>query len=411
MSGHFKASKISENVHWVGAIDWTIRDFHGYSTPRGTTYNAYLITGEKNILVDTVKKPYWGEMMSRISSVIDPRKIDIIISNHAEMDHSGSLPETVKFIQPEKVLASVKGVEALSDQLHPDFHIESVADGQKMGFGNIELNFMETRMIHWPDSMFTFMTDDNILFSQDAFGMHYATYERFDYELDDSVLKWEAAKYFANIVMLFAPVIKKIVDKVIQTGWPIRLIAPDHGPIWKRDIGNIIDQYNRWCTHKPTNKAVIVFDTMWNSTSLMARVIGEGIRAGGMKAKLLPLSVLQRADIATEILDSGALLVGSPTLNRLMFPTVADTLNYLKGLKPINLVAGAFGSYGWSGEAATDIQDILKSMGLNMMPEPIKIKYVPDEEALEKCFSWGLDVAAAMKDTCDKERGCDVGRI
>jgi len=398
-------------VHWVGAIDWTIRDFHGYSTPRGTTYNSYLITGEKNILVDCVKKPYWEEMMDRISSVIDPRKIDIIISNHAEMDHSGSLPETVKYVQPEKVLASIKGVEALTDQLHPDFHIEGVQDGSSLPLGNMQLQFMETRMVHWPDSMFTFLTEDNVLFSQDAFGMHYATYERFDNELDDSILMWEAAKYFANIVMLFAPVIKKTIDKVISAGWPIKLIAPDHGPIWKRDIGDIIDAYMRWCSHKPTNKAVIVFDTMWNSTSLMARVIGEGIRAGGMKAKLLPLSVLQRADIATEVLDSGALLVGSPTLNRLMFPTVADTLNYLKGLKPTNVVAGAFGSYGWSGEAATDIHETLKGMGLDMMPEPLKIKFVPDDAALETCFNWGMEVARKMQSACDKERGCDVGRI
>ena len=411
MSGHFKAVKISENVHWVGAIDWTIRDFHGYSTPRGTTYNSYLITGQKNILVDTVKKPYWDEMMSRISSVINPKNVDIIISNHAEMDHSGSLPETVKVIEPEKVLASAKGVEALADQLHHDFHIEAVTDGATIPLGGHELSFMETRMIHWPDSMFTFLHGDNILFSQDAFGMHYATYERFDHELDDSILMWEAAKYFANIVMLFAPVITKTIDKVIASGWPIRMIAPDHGPIWKRDIGDIIDQYQRWCHHKPTNKAVLVFDTMWNSTSLMARVIGEGIRAGGMKAKLLPLSVLQRADIATEVLDAGALLVGSPTLNRLMFPTVADTMNYLKGLKPINLVAGAFGSYGWSGEAATDIHEILKGMGLNMMPEPFKIKFVPDDAALDKCFNWGLQIADAMKAACDREKGCDVARL
>ncbi len=398
-------------MHWVGAIDWTIRDFHGYGTPRGTTYNSYLITGEKNILIDCVKKPYWEEMMDRISSVIDPKKIDIIISNHAEMDHSGSLPETVKYVQPEKVLASIKGVEALTDQLHPDFHIEGVQDGSSLPLGNMQLQFMETRMVHWPDSMFTFLTEDNVLFSQDAFGMHYATYERFDNELDDSILMWEAAKYFANIVMLFVPIIKKTIDKVISAGWPIKLIAPDHGPIWKRDIGDIIDAYMRWCSHKPTNKAVIVFDTMWNSTSLMARVIGEGIRAGGMKAKLLPLSVLQRADIATEVLDSGALLVGSPTLNRLMFPTVADTLNYLKGLKPTNVVAGAFGSYGWSGEAATDIHETLKSMGLDMMPEPLKIKFVPDDAALETCFNWGMEVARKMQSACDKEKGCDVGRI
>lgn len=398
-------------MHWVGAIDWTIRDFHGYGTPRGTTYNSYLITGEKNILVDCVKKQYWEEMMDRISSVIDPRKIDIIVSNHAEMDHSGSLPDTVKYVQPEKVLASIKGVDALTDQLHPDFHIEGVQDGSSLPLGNMELRFMETRMVHWPDSMFTFLTEDNVLFSQDAFGMHYATYERFDSELDDSILMWEAAKYFANIVMLFAPIIKKTIDKVLAAGWPIRLIAPDHGPIWKRDIGDIIDAYMRWCSHKPTNKAVIVFDTMWNSTSLMARVIGEGIRAGGMKAKLLPLAVLPRADIATEVLDSGALLVGSPTLNRLMFPTVADTLNYLKGLKPTNIVAGAFGSYGWSGEAATDIHETLKGMGLDMMPEPLKLKFVPDDAALETCFNWGMEVAKKMQSACDREKGCDVGRI
>ena len=388
----FQAVKVSDHVHWVGAIDWAVRDFHGYLTSRGTTYNAYLITGDKAILVDTVRAPFMQEMLSRIASVIDPGKIDYIISNHSEMDHTGCLPEVIKTVKPEKVFASAMGVKTLGEHFHHlEQEITAVKDGERLSLGNTNLSFIETRMIHWPDSMFTYLAEDKLLFSQDGFGMHLASSVRFADEIDKDILEWEAAKYFANILLPFSALILKLLDRVKQLGLPINLIAPDHGPIWRReeDIDWIVEHYYNWALQKPARKGVVVYDTMWQSTAAMARAIAEGIAGCGVETKVLPLRANHRSDVATEILDAGALLVGSPTINNNMFPTVADAMTYIKGLKPQNLIGAAFGSYGWAGEAVGQLTDILKGMKVNLVSEGLKVKYVPDENALAQCYALG----------------------
>jgi len=398
MKGPFKAIKISDDVWWVGAIDWTIRDFHGYSTSRGTTYNAYLIKADKITLMDTVKAPFREELISRISSVMDPGDIDYIISNHSEMDHSGCLCEMVRFIKPEKVFASKIGKMALFQNLNIDCEITPVKDGETLSLGNKTLKFIETRMLHWPDSMFSYLIEDEILFAQDGFGMHLACYERFDDQVDLEILKTETAKYYANIILLYSPIVRKLLEKVEKAGLKFKLIAPDHGSVWRKHINKIIEWYGIWSSQKPTRKAVITYDTMWNSTALMARAIADGIAAGGAHVDVMPLSVCHRSDIVTEILNAGALIVGSPTLNNNIFPTVVDTLIYLKGLKPANLIGAAFGSYGWSGESVKQIEGYLEAMKVEIVEGGIKVKYVPTAEDLQKCFELGGSVADRLKD-------------
>lgn len=397
MESGFKAVKVSEHVYWVGAIDWDIRDFHGYSTLRGSTYNAYLIEADDIILIDTVKRRFKDELLARVASVTDPKNIRYIISNHSEPDHSGSLYEVIKEVEPERVFASRLGVKDLAGYYGED-GIEAVADAQAMKLGGVDLTFIETRMIHWPDSMMTYLADDKLLFSQDGFGMHLATSERFADEIDAGELAEENAKYFANILLPYRKIIVKLLDRVRELGVPIEILAPDHGPIWRQDIERPIRQYYEWCAQEPKLKAVITFDTMWGSTEAMARAVEEGLEAEGVDVIVLPLKSSDRSVVLTEILDAGALVVGSPTINNNIFPSVADVLTYARGLKPGNLVGAAFGSYGWSGEGARQVNEYLDQMKVELVAEPLNLQFVPDAEGIEQCRALGASVAARLKE-------------
>jgi flavorubredoxin len=398
MSGPLRAVKVSEHVHWVGAIDWDIRNFHGYSTHRGTTYNAYIITAERPTLVDSVKAPFRDELLSRVSSVVDPADIEIVVSNHAEMDHSGSLVEVVDAVGPEKVVASPMGVKALGAHFRGRLDVSEVADGDSLSLGDLTLRFYETRMLHWPDSMFTYLEEDGVLFSQDAFGMHLAGSERFDDEVDRCALLEEAATYYANILLPYSPQIKKLLERVDKLGLEPSLVAPDHGPIWRSGFAGILESYARWADQKPTLKAVVAYDTMWGSTAKMARAIADGLAEAGASPRLVNLSSSHRSDLASELLEAGALLVGTPTINNNMFPTLGDALSYVGGLRPQNLIGAVFGSYGWSGEGTSQAASILERMKVELVAEPLQVQYVPDDAALERCRELGVRVAGALAD-------------
>lgn len=396
MPNVFKPIRITDKVYWVGAIDWNIRDFHGYTTKRGSTYNAYLILADKVTLIDTVKAPFREELLSRISALIDPKKIDYVISNHSEMDHSGCLPEIIRETGPEKVFASQMGVKALKEHFGIDHEIIAVKDGEELSLGNMNLQFTETRMLHWPDSMFSYLKEERLLFSQDAFGMHLATDERFVDEIKQDIIDFEAATYFANILLPYAPIVLKLLDRLATSGIDIKVVAPDHGPVWRSDISRILALYKTWAEQKPTTKAVVLYNTMWHSTEHMARAIEEGLLAGGANPKSMSMEVFHRSDVAYEVLDAGALIAGSSTLNNNMLPAMADVLIYLKGLKPKNLIGAAFGSYGWSGESPAQVNDILSEMKVDIVSEPVKAKYVPDRETLLKCFELGKSIAQKL---------------
>ena len=397
MKDIFKARPVTDNVWWVGAIDWAVRDFHGYLTSRGSTYNAYLVMAEKVTLVDTVKAPFKDELLARVASVIDPKKIDYIVSNHAEPDHSGCLAAVMDVIQPQKVFASAQGVKALQEHFGIGSRLTAVAEGETLDLGGRSLVFAETRMCHWPDSMVSYLPEDRLLFSQDAFGMHLASYERFADELPAWLLDEEAAKYYANILLPLSNFVEKSVEKLGALNLDIDIIAPDHGPIWRQKPHAIVGQYAAWAAQKRANKAVVLYDTMWNSTELMARSIGEGLAAGGTHAKLMSLHGSHRSDVATQILDAGALVVGAPTINKEMFPTLADCMTYLKGLRPKNLIGAAFGSYGWGGEAGKQLNALLGEMGVDVVADPVRSTYVPDADCLAACYSLGQTVAAELK--------------
>lgn len=393
MKGPYKAVEIHPNVYWVGAIDWFLQDFHGYATNRGSTYNAYLIIDEKITLVDTVKQGFYDEMYSRISSVIDPGKIDYIISNHAEMDHSGCLCKSIEEMKPEKVFASKMGKKALFQHFKLE-GIEEVKEGEEISLGKESIKFIESRMLHWPDSMMSYLTKSKILFSQDGFGMHLATSHIMDVDNPEGVLYWEASKYYANILLPYSPLVLKFAEKIQKMGLEISMIAPDHGPVWKEKIPFIMDLYTKWATQKPQRKVVILYSTMWASTAQMAKAIAEGVQQKGVEVVFL--NQKHRSEIITHLLNGGALILGSPTLNNGIFPQLADYLTYIKGLKPKNLIGTAFGSYGWSGEAVTQLKESLENMGVEVFHEGIRVQYVPTSEDLDKCFQLGVDVAEEL---------------
>lgn len=391
-----KPIEISKDIYWVGAIDWNIRDFHGYSTYQGTTYNAFLVMDDKITLIDTVKKEFAHELLASISQIIDPKKIDYVISNHTEMDHSGGLARVMHQIGENKpIFCSKMGEKNLAKHFPQKWEYRPVEDGGELNIGKRTLTFLETRMLHWPDSMFTYSKDEKILFSSDAFGQHYAGQERFDDEIDDSIML-HAKKYYANILLLYAPLILKLIDKVSKMALPIEMICPDHGIMWRKDPGKIVSAYGKWSEQAPTRKSVIVYDTMWHSTQTMAEAIADGLIQEQVETKIMCLKNFHRSEVMTEVLDAGAVLVGSPTLNNGLFPTVADFLSYMGGLKPKNKVAAAFGSYGWSGESVKIIHDSLEKLGFNLVDSGLKINYVPDKDGLASCHALGKKVADAL---------------
>ena len=404
MKSNFKAVKITENVYWVGAIDWGIRDFHGYRTSQGSTYNAYLVIDKKITLIDTVKASLKEETYSRICDIINPEKIDYIVSNHAEMDHSGSLPWFIEKIKPQKVFASVMGVKALTQHnLTGGFDITAVKTGDSIELGKNNLRFIETRMLHWPDSMFSYLDYEKILFSQDAFGLHLASNERFDYEVDDYVLFHEAKKYYANILTPYSMHVNKLIKSLPDLKLDIKYLANDHGPVWtEKKMNKIISLYEEWSEQKYTEKAVIVYDTMWESTKLMAKTIADGLMEERITAKVMPLSGSHRSDIATELIDSGALIAGSSTLNNNLLPSMADVLSYTKGLRFKNLLCQSFGSYGWSGEACKQMNEILGNLNCEFIDEPVRHQYVPNEECLKRCFELGIKIGKKLKEKVSK---------
>ena len=393
----FKAVKITDKVWWVGAIDWNLKEFHGYHTHRGTTYNAYLVLGEKPTLIDTVKAPFKEEMYSRIASVMDPSKIEIIVSNHAEPDHSGALADAIADLQPEKVYASVAGVRILDAQFHIGEKLTAVKTGDSIDLGGLSLSFVETKMLHWPDSMFSYLKEEKILFTQDGFGMHLATDRLFIDENPWDMVEEEMEKYYANILLLYSPQVLKLLEVFPSLNLDVQYIATDHGPVWRgADVAKPLELYRKFAEQKPAPRAVVVYDTMWGATDKMGRSIADGIRSTGAGVTVCCMHSRFRSDVATAVMGAGALVVGSPTINNMLFPSVADVLCYLKGLRPKNLIGATFGSFGWSGEAAVQAAEILKSMNAEMPEEPLKLKFASSEEDFQKCFDFGVRIGKLL---------------
>lgn len=398
-----RTTELAKGIYWVGAIDWDVRDFHGYSTYRGTTYNAFLIVDEKITLFDTVKSSHIEDLLRHIRAIVDPEKIDYLVVNHVEMDHSGSLPEMMEIIKPEKLICSPMGHKAILDHFHrEDWPYEVVKSGDEISLGKRTIQFLETRMLHWPDSMFSYIKEDGILFSSDAFGQHYATSERFDDEVSMPEVMHESAKYYANILYLYSPLIRKLLKTVGEMNLDIKMIAPDHGVIWRSHIGTILKAYDEWSRNTFDKKALVIYDTMWHSTEEMAKAIAVGLEETGVSTRMINLKVHHRSDVMTEILKARAVILGSSTLNNGLLPRMAGFLMYMRGLKPANKIGASFGSYGWSGEAVNLMNTSLLEMKIDVIEEGLRLKYVPAAEQLEECREMGRRIGQAVLDSSNE---------
>lgn len=393
-------TELAKGVYSVGAVDWDVRDFHGYSTYKGTTYNAFLIIDEKVTLIDTVKRSHMDEFLRNIRAVIDPEKIDYLVVNHVEMDHSGSLPEIMALIKPEKLFCSPMGKKAIIDHFHrEDWPYEVVKTGGEVSLGKRTLQFIETRMLHWPDSMFTYIKDDGILFSSDAFGQHYATSERFDDEVDLSEVMHESAKYYANILYLYAPLIRKLLASVSEMNLDIKMIAPDHGVVWRSNIDTILEAYDKWSRNEAEEKVLVIYDSMWHSTEKMAHAIWSGLQETGVSTNMINLKMHHRSDVMTKVLTAKAIILGCPTLNNGLLPRMAGFLMYMRGLKPANKFGAAFGSFGWSGEAVALMNTALEEMKMELIEDGLRHKYIPDDSKIEECIEMGRRIGKRVIDS------------
>jgi flavorubredoxin len=394
------AKKITDLVSWVGKVDWELTHFHGdeYSTHRGSSYNAYLVEDEKTALIDTVWRPYDKEFVSRLKQDVDLKRIDYIVMNHNEPDHSGALPELMREIPDTPIYCTKKGEAIIRGHYHRDWNFVNVKTGDKLNLGKSTLTFIEAPMLHWPDTMFTYLDTEGVLFSNDAFGQHFATETLYDDTVDPSELLYEAEKYYANILNLYSPMVSRKINEVLKLNLPLKLICPSHGVIWKNRPTDIVEQYLKWADDYQENQITIVYDTMWQSTRLMAEAIAEGIRNADaeVKVKILNVAREDKNDILTEIFRSKAILVGSPTINYGFSYATAGILEMARGLKFKNKKAAAFGSYGWSGDAPKMIASRLEEAGFELVSDSLKELWVPDADARGRCVAYGEAFAKAV---------------
>lgn len=387
--------KVNGSVTWVGKTDWELRTFHGeeYTTRRGSSYNSFLIKDEKNVLVDTVWSPYAKEFVESLKDEIDLKQIDFIIASHAEPDHSGALPELLKYIPDVPLYCSANGVKSFKGHYHQDWNFKVVKTGDKISIGNKELIFIEAPMLHWPDSLFTYLTGDNILFSNDAFGQHYASEEMFNDLVDQCELFEESIKYYANILTPFNRQVEKKIKELLALNLPVDMICTSHGVIWRDNPLQIVNRYLEWSNNYQEHQITILYDTMWNATRKMAEAIAEGIKTvdESIKVKLFNTARTDNTSIMAEVFKSKGILVGSATINRGMLSSIAATLEEIRGLGFKNKKAAAFGSYGWSGEAVGMINEELKKAGFGVINEGLKDFWFPDQEGIEKGIQFGKE--------------------
>lgn len=394
--------KIKNNIYWVGKVDWELRKFHGneYSTHRATTYNSYLIREEKVALVDTVWMPYSKEFVKNLSLEIDLTKIDYVIANHAEIDHSGGLPELMERIPDVPIYCTKNGVQSLKGHYHKDWNFQVVKTGDKLSLGNgKELIFVEMRMLHWPDSMACYLTGDNILFSNDAFGQHYASEYMYNDLVDQNELWAECIKYYANILTPFSALVDKKIKEVLELKIPIDIIATSHGVIWRDNPIQIVEKYIAWSNDYQENQITIMYDTMWQGTRRMADSIAKGIHEVDpeINIKIFKVANSDKNDIITEVFKSKAILVGSPTIGQGILSSIAEIMEIIKGLKFKNKKAAAFGCYGWSGESVKVLTEHLEKSGFSIINDGIRAKWNPDDESINKCIEFGKEIAKEIK--------------
>jgi flavorubredoxin len=392
---------VKNNITWVGKVDWELRKFHGeeYSTHRGSTYNSYLVRDEKTVLVETVWTPFAKEFVQNLQKEISLDKIDYIIANHAECDHSGALPELMRLIPDTPIYCTANAVKSLKGHYHQDWNFKIVKTGDRLNIGSKDFIFIEAPMLHWPDSMFCYLTEDNVLFSSDAFGQHYATEHLFNDLVDQAELFQECLKYYANILTPFSAFVERKIKEFVSLNVPLDMICTSHGVIWRDNPLQIVTKYVEWAADYQENQVTIIYDTMWGGTRKMAEALACGISAEDKEVtvKIYNAARSDKNDIISEIFKSKAIVVGSPTINRGILSAIAGILEEIRGLGFKNKKAAAFGAYGWSGESVAMITERLQTGGFTIVDHGLKEMWNPDEQSLVNCMNFGKDFAQQLK--------------
>lgn len=392
--------KINDHITYVGKIDWELRKFHGeeYSTQKGSSYNSYLIKDEKTVLIDTVWQPFGREFVQNLKQEIDLNKIDYIIMQHSEVDHSGALPYLMQEIPDTPIYCTVAGKKIIQGHYHQNWNFVEVKTGDRLNLGQREITFIEAKMLHWPDTMFSYLSEDNILFSNDAFGQHYASENMFNDSVNQDEISTEAMKYFANILTPFSKMVVGKINELEKLALPITMICPSHGILWRDNPMQIVKKYMEWATEYQENQVTIIYDTMWNSTRRMAEEIAVGLRKANpdLTVKLFNSARSDKTEIIMEAFRSKGIVVGSPTVNNGILSSVAGILEEIKGMKFKNKKASAFGSYGWSGEGTKLIAEELQKAGFEVIDPGLRMLWVPDEEGFNQCEELGKRIAEAL---------------
>ena len=398
------AEQLKDGVYWVGAVDWGLKSFHGHelSTHRGSSYNAYVIKDEKNVLVDTVWGPFAEEFMQDLRSVIDPADLDYVVANHAEVDHSGALPHVLREAPNATLVASKRGENSIQGHYHQDWDIQTMETGDSIDIGKNDLVFVEAPMLHWPDSMFTYVAGQNILMPNDAFGQHYATAYRFNDQVNQKELYEEALKYYVNIVNPYSRQVENKIQEVLEMDLAVDMICPSHGVLWRDNPLQIVDKYREWAAQKPEERALVIYDSMWGSTRKMAAAISEGLTERGVPNKVRDAAQTDRNDLMVEVFRARTIAIGSPTFNGGVLPSISPVCTDLKGLKFKNKIGAAFCSYGWSGGAQRLIARHMEEAGFDLVEEPITCKWQPDAENLEECRAYGRKLAEVTKEPAER---------
>lgn len=394
--------KVTDKVTWVGKIDWELVTFHGneLSTFRGSSYNSYLVRDQKTVLIDTCWLPFDKEFVANLEREINLEQIDYIVMNHNEIDHSGALPALMERLPNVPIYCTKKGEGIIRGHYHKDWNFVNVKTGDTLDLGENKLIFIEAPMLHWPDTMFSYLTGEHILFSNDAFGQHYASEELFNDNVPAEIVYAEALKYYTNIITPYSPMVTRKIKELLDMHVPISMICPSHGILWRDDPMQIVETYQKWAADYQENQITLIYDTMWNSTRRMAECIAEGIREEDpdVVIKLYNSSKEDKNDIATEVFKSRAILVGSPTINYGFAYSTGGIMELIRGLKFKKKKAAAFGSYGWSGEAVKEITEMLKGAGFAIVNDGIRCQWVPDEAHLEECRAYGREFAKACRE-------------
>lgn len=395
--------KVSNKVKWIGKIDFELRKFHGdqISTTSGSSYNSYLIEDEKTLLVDLVYTPYSKEFITNLQKEIDINKIDYIVVNHSEPDHSGALPYLMELLPEKEIICTSSGAKAIQGQYHKTWNFKIVKNGERLNIGSQELIFIEAPMMHWPDTMMCYLTQDKVLFSNDVFGQHFANQAMFDDLSDECDLYFEAEKYYANIIFPFSKKAAKKLAELTSMNLQIEKICPAHGIIWRKNVDKILGLYQQWVNAYQEDQITIIYGSMYGNTKKLAESIGEGIQAVAPETvvKILNSSKTDGSDIITNVFKSKGIVVGSSAINNGILNTVAGLLQEICNLAAENKKAAVFGSYGWSGKPIDGIAEQLKNGGFEVYSDVLKSQWSPDESTLESAKIFGKNFMNFIKQT------------